>query len=421
MRAAPHASAGASRSRIVTFILAGGRGQRLDPLTVDRPKPSVPVGGRYRLIDFTLSNCLNSGLTNVYVLVQHLSAELITYVHDGWRPYFPSTLGDNLQAIPPQFAEGEHGYRGTADALLQNRALIERTKATQVVVLAGDHIYKMDYRGLLTAHRESGAELTVSAADVPVEIASQFGIMTVAAGGRIERFVEKPVTPEPSPDDPHRCLASMGVYVFNAARLLTELERDRTSSGSHDVGHDVVPAMVREGVAAAFRFAEPDRSRRLYWRDVGTLDAYYDANMDLVAVNPELNLYDAEWPVRTAPLVAPPAKFVHDEPDRVGLALSSVVSPGCIVSGARLSNSVVGVNTRIHSWAIVEGAVLLDGVQIGRGARVRRAILDRGVSVPAQETVGYDDQRDRERFVVTPGGVTVVSRTAAEAAWTAPA
>jgi len=403
---------------IVTFILAGGRGQRLDPLTSERSKPMIPAGGRYRLIDFTLSNCLNSGLSSVYVLVQHLSAELITYVHDGWRPYFPNMRGNNLQAIPPQFAEGERGYQGTADALLQNRSLMEHARSDLVVVLAGDHIYKMDYRRLLASHLRCGAEVTVAVIDVPIELGPEFGVVQRDEAGRILDFSEKPATPAPLRDDPTRCLASMGIYVFTTASLLAALERDTADQTStHDLGRDIVPAMAVRGGAWVFDFAEADRNVRPYWRDVGTLDAYYDANMDLVAVNPDLNLYDAEWPVRTAPLVAPPPKFVHDEPDRVGTAVNSMVSPGCIVSGARVTSSVLGTNCRLHSWSHVEVSVLLDGTQVGRRAAVRRAILDRGVSIPADERIGYDLDHDRGRFTVTPGGITVVSRAAAEAAW----
>jgi len=407
-----------SSERVVTFILAGGRGQRLDPLTSDRPKPMVPAGGRYKLIDFTLNNCLNSRLANIYVLVQHLSAELITYVHDGWRPYFPATRGDNLQAVPPQFAQGGQGYQGTADALLQNRQLVEQARAEYVVVLAGDHIYKMDYRQMIAVHQSSGADVTVAAVEVPIHLGRQFGVLQVDAAGRVEDFAEKPEAPVPLSGNPGRCLASMGIYIFTAERLLAGLRRDAEQPGStHDLGRDLVPAMARNGCAWVFRFSEADRNVRPYWRDVGTLDAYYDANMDLTAINPEFNLYDAEWPVRTAPLVAPPPKFVHDEPGRTGMAVNSIVSPGCIVSGARVIRCVLGANGRLHSWALVEDSVLLDGVQVGRRARVRRAVLDRGVWVPADEIVGHDPARDRERFLVTPNGITVVSRAAAELAW----
>jgi glucose-1-phosphate adenylyltransferase len=404
--------------KMLTFILAGGRGQRLEPLSTERAKPMIPCGGSYKLIDFTLSNCLNSGLTNISVLVQHLSAELISYVHEGWRPYFPSTRGDTIQAIPPQYARGDRGYEGTADALFQNLQLVQQAAPEHVLVLSGDHMYKMDYRHLLEAHGRSGAALTVAAVEVPLPDGCHFGVIQVDAGGRIGTFREKPTEPVPMPGNPEACLASMGVYVFRPETLLEVLQQDAEDPDSaHDLGRSVVPRMIGSHTVHAFDFVDANRKLRKYWRDVGTLDSYYAANMDLVGVDPELNLYDAEWPVRSAPIIAPPPKFVHYEPDRTGSAINSIVSAGCIVSGARVNHSVLGPRAHLHSWSLVEDSILFEGVDVGQHARIRRAVVDEGVAIPPGEAIGHDLVRDGGRFTVTPSGIVVVSRAAAARAW----
>jgi len=409
-----------SGDRILTFILAGGRGQRLEPLTAERPKPAVPMGGVYRLIDFTLSNCANSGLLDVHVLVQHLSAELIRHVHEGWRPYFSAARGETLQVLPPQFAQSGEGYRGTADALFQSRAIVEQAAPRCVVVLSGDHVYKMDYRAMVAFHEGRAADLTVGAVIVPRAEGPQFGVLEVGEADRITGFQEKPAEPTCLPGAPDRCLASMGVYAFRPATFLEALWRDSEDPESlHDCGRDLVPRMAEAGRVYAFDFRDANRSASVYWRDVGTLDAYHQANMDLIAVNPEFNLYDAEWPIRGVPFLAPPPKFVHSEPDRTGMATNSIVSPGCIVSGARVVQSVLGPSVRLHSWSLVEDSILFESVDIGRRAHIRRAIIDSGVRVPEEEHVGHDIDRDRSRFVVSPSGIVVVSREAARQAWPA--
>jgi len=409
-----------SRDRSLTFILAGGRGQRLEPLTAERPKPAVPMGGVYRLIDFTLSNCVNSGLLDVHVLVQHLSAELIRHVHEGWRSYFSPVRGETLQVLPPQFAQSGEGYRGTADALFQSRAIVEQAAPRCVVVLSGDHVYKMDYRAMVAFHEGRGADLTVGAVIVPRAEGPHFGVLEVGEADRITGFQEKPAEPVYLPDAPDRCLASMGVYVFRPSALLEALWQDSEDPASlHDCGRDLVPRMAKGGRVYAYDFRDANRSGGVYWRDVGTLDAYYQANMDLIAVNPEFNLYDTEWPIRGVPSLAPPPKFVHSEPDRTGMATDSIVSPGCIVSGARVVHSVLGPWVRLHSRSLVEDSVLFENVDVGRHARIRRAIIDVGIRVPEGEHVGHDLDHDRSRFVVSPSGIVVVSREAAREAWPA--
>lgn len=409
-----------SGDRSLTFILAGGRGQRLEPLTAERPKPAVPMGGVYRLIDFTLSNCVNSGLLDVHVLVQHLSAELIRHVHEGWRPYFSPVRGETLQVLPPQFAQSGEGYRGTADALFQSRAIVEQAAPRCVLVLSGDHVYKMDYRAMVAFHEGRGADLTVGAVIVPRAEGPHFGVLEVGEADRITGFQEKPAEPVYLPDAPDRCLASMGVYVFRPSALLEALWQDSEDPASlHDCGRDLVPRMAKGGRVYAYDFRDANRSGGVYWRDVGTLDAYYQANMDLIAVNPEFNLYDAEWPIRGVPSLAPPPKFVHSEPDRTGMATDSIVSPGCIVSGARVVHSVLGPWVRLHSRSLVEDSVLFENVDVGRHARIRRAIIDVGIRVPEGEHVGHDLDHDRSRFVVSQSGIAVVSREAAREAWPA--
>jgi len=397
-------------------VLAGGRGARLQPLTRDRAKPAVPYGGIYRIIDFTLSNCLHSGLRQIYVLTQYKSLSLERHIAAGWSMLSPA-VGEFITPVPPQQRIADHWYRGTADAIYQNwysvqRFAMEHGEITELLILAGDHVYKMDYRPMVAFHRERGADLTVAALRVPrQEAARQLGVLVADAAHNVMQFQEKPDDPAPAPDDPSTCLGSMGIYVFDPAVLEHRLLEDAAMEASaHDFGRDIINRMVGEARVVAFPFELGNRNDRPYWRDVGTLDAYWEAHMDLVSVVPEFNLYDRAWPVHTYHQPWPPAKTVHEEPGRTGEAVNSLLSPGCIVSGARVVRSVLSPGVRVHSRAQVEESILLDGVDVGRGARIRRAILDKGAVVSPGAEVGLDGADDRRRFSVSPGGVVTVPK-----------
>ena len=403
---------------VLTVVLAGGRGTRLEPLTRDRAKPAVPFGGQYRIVDFALSNCVNSGLRRVRVLTQFKSHSLERHLRNGWSFLSPE-LGESVDLLPPQQRIDEHWYRGTADAIYQNIYSLERERATDLLVLAGDHVYTMDYGLMVDSHRANGAEATIGCIPVPIGECDQFGIMKADADGRVTGFLEKPKTCDPILGDPGFALGSMGIYVFSNRTLFDRLCDDaaRTDS-SHDFGKDVIPAMLATGgrvFAYRFRPNDPAESRP-YWRDVGTLDAYYEANLDLVSAKPHLNLYDPNWPVRTHLPPYPPPKFVHDEEGpagnaRRGEAIDSLVCPGCIVSGGRVRKSVLSPNVRVNSYAVVEESILLDGVEVGRHSRVRRAIIDKDVKLPPHTVVGYDAEADRRRgFTITANGVVVVPK-----------
>ncbi len=399
------------RDRSLAFVLAGGKGQRLEPLTLFTPKPAVTFGGIYRIIDFTLSNCLNSDIRNIYVLVQYKSAELIRHLRDGWEMYFSTARGEYLETIPPQYAVGDQSYGGTADAIYQNLYLIEQEAPDHVVVLAGDHIYKMDYRKLIDTHLEKNADLTVGAVEVPLKEGASLGIISADASGRVIGFQEKPKDPTPIPGNAANCFASMGIYVFKPTVLAEILRRDSTDpSSNHDFGKDIITKMVSEHRVYAHSFIDENRKTAKYWRDVGTLDAYYAANMDLIGVDPILNLYDRTWPIRTAPIQAPPPKTVFRIDGRTGNALDSTLSPGCIVSGGTVTHSILSPHVNVHSWAHVEDSILFEGVDIGRRAKVRRAIISKDVHVPSDAVIGYNTAADRARFLVTESGVVVVSK-----------
>jgi len=400
----------------LAVILAGGKGSRLEPLTRDRAKPAVPFGGSYRIIDFTLSNSLNSGLRKMLVLTQYKAMSLDRHINLGWKRLLCPELGEFIDVVPPQQRIDEHWYQGTADAVYQNIYAIEKERPKYVVILAGDHIYKMNYRRLLDFHIESGADLTVSALPVRVEAANQFGIMQVDRDNRIIGFEEKPAHPKPMPGDPHLALASMGIYVFTARFMFEQLCLDATREGSnHDFGRDVIPGVIDTHRVFAFPFMDENRKHDCYWRDVGTLDAYYEANMDLVAVDPLLNLYDEQWPIRTFLPNYPPPKFVFAEDGpggRRGHAMDSVICLGSIVSGGQVERSILGSQVRVNSYARVEDSILFEGVNVGRRARIRRAIIDKGVQIPAGAEIGYDPQQDRARgFVVTDYGITVLPKS----------
>jgi len=394
----------------ICIILAGGIGSRLHPLTAERAKPAVPFGGRYRIIDFTLSNCLHSGLRRILVLTQYKSHSLQKHLRDGWSLFNPE-LGEYVTPVPPQMRTGESWYCGTADAIYQNLYLLERSGAEYALILSGDHIYRMDYDAMLQHHRDSGADSTVACLTVGLEEAKAFGVMTVDADDRVISFHEKLEHPPSIPGDSDHALASMGVYVFSMSRLTELLDEDHQRNSTHDFGKDILPALLTEQPTYAYRFYDENKKSSKYWRDIGTLDAFYDANMDLCHVDPEFNLYDPEWPMRTYQPQAPPAKFVFaDEGRRCGQALDSIISAGCIISGSRVSASVLCPNVRVHSFCLVEDSILMPGVRVGRHARIRRAIVDRDVFIPRGAQVGYNDAEDRRRHTVTDSGIVVVTK-----------
>ena len=400
---------------VVAVVLAGGRGARLDPLTRDRAKPAVPFGGTYRIVDFALSNCLNSGLKRLLLLTQYKARSLDRHLNLGWHRFFCRDLGEFLDVLPPQQRVDEHWYLGTADAVYQNIYSLEQAAPRLVVVLAGDHIYKMNYQALIDAHEASGADVTVGALPVPREEAAEFGTMEVDASGRVRGFREKVADPSPYSADPTRALASMGIYCFSADFLLEQLRLDADDRGSrHDFGHDLLPRLVNTHGVQAFPFRDENRKRDAYWRDVGTLDAYYEANMDLVEVDPQLNLYDELWPIRTHhPAYPPPTVgFAEEGPEaRRGEATDSLVCPGAILSGGRVHRSIIGPGVRINSYAKIEESIISEGVDIGRHAVIRRAIIDKAVRVPPGIAVGVDPEEDAARgLTVSPDGVTVVPK-----------
>jgi glucose-1-phosphate adenylyltransferase len=400
--------------RTVALVLAGGRGSRLKHLTDNRAKPAVYFGGKFRIIDFALSNCINSGIRRIGVITQYKSHSLIRHLQRGWA-FLKGEMNEFVDLLPAQQrVDEESWYRGTADAVYQNQDIIAAYRADYVVVLAGDHVYKMNYAVLLADHLALGRDCTVACIEVPRDEARAFGVMAVDERRQIVDFVEKPADPPCLPGKPDRALASMGIYVFNARFLFRELERDMADpASSHDFGKDIIPRLVKAGRAAAHPFelscvgAKPGQSA--YWRDVGTIDAYWDANIDLTATDPLLNLYDQHWPIWTYQPQLPPAKFVHNEPGRRGMAIESLASGGCIVSGEAY-RSVLFSNVRVHSYAQVEWSVLLPGVQVGRGARLHRVVVDRDCTIPEGMVIGEDAEADASRFHRTDSGITLVTR-----------
>ena len=399
----------------MAIVLAGGKGSRLDPLTRDRAKPAVPFGGMYRIVDFALSNCLNSGLRQVLLLTQYKGMSLDRHINLAWRQYFCRELGEFIDVAPPQQRIDEHWYRGTADAVYQNIYSLEKSRPKNIVILAGDHIYKMNYASMVKAHRKSGAQLSIAALTVPREEARHFGVMEISDDQRIIGFEEKPECPSTMPGDDTLSLASMGIYVFDTDALFDKLCSDATSETSHDFGRDIIPAMIAQGNQVyAFPFADENQKTEPYWRDVGTLDAYYQANMDLVAVDPQLNVYDPDWPIRsyTQPSLPPP-KFVfngRDDHNRCGVAIDSIVGQGSIISGGRVEHCVIGRNVRIHSYSEITDSILFDDVRVGRGSKIRRAIIDKDVSIPEQFEIGFNEDHDRGRgFHVTESGIVVIA------------
>ena len=399
----------------VAIVMAGGQGERLYPLTRDRGKPAVPFGGIYRVIDFTLSNCLNSGLRKIYVLTQYKSLSLERHVRIGWGPLFNHELDEWIQCVPPQLRVGERWYQGTADAVYQNVYLLEQERPRNVIVLSGDHIYKMDFATLIARHEAKGAIVTVAAVEVGIGEASAFGVIAVDEDSRITAFQEKPEHPSPLPGRPETALVNMGVYVFDTETLVRALALDARRDSRHDFGHDILPSLVPTGKIFADSFVDENKKQTAYWRDIGTLDSYYEASMDLVAVEPVFNLYDKHWPIRTMAHQLPPAKtvFAQEEPGgRLGIVLDSLVSGGAIISGGRVERCILGPEVRVNSYAKVIDSVLMDGVDVGRHARITKAIIDKCVRIPASFVVGEDLEEDKRRFTVTPNGVVVIPRDA---------
>ncbi len=397
------------RDDVLVIVLAGGAGERLAPLTRDRAKPAVYFGGPYRIIDFVLSNCINSGLRHVFIATQYKSLSLNRHIRQGWT-VVSEELGEFIEILPPQKRVGEQWYQGTADAVYQNLYSIIRETPKYVVVLAGDHVYKMDYQKMLTFHIETAADVTLAAIEVPIDHGPRFGIVAVDEADRVTGFLEKPLHPPAMPGFPHLALASMGIYVFTSDVLIRALEADAADPASrHDFGKNIIPALIGEGRTFAYAFYDENKKAAKYWRDVGTIDAYYEAQMDLCHVNPEFNMYDPEWPLRTYMPQAPPAKFVFAEDWRRGEAQDSLISQGCIVSGSRIHGSILCPNVRVHSFCSIEQSILMPGVRVGRHARLRRTIVDRDVDIPRGAMIGFNAEEDRRRHTVSEGGVVVVA------------
>jgi glucose-1-phosphate adenylyltransferase len=395
------------------MILAGGKGERLHPLTLHRAKPAVPFGGIYRIIDFTLSNCINSGIRKIAVLTQYKSLSLDKHLRLGWN-FFSGELNEFIISVPPQQRVGDKWYQGTADAIYQNIYMIEKDAPDHLLILAGDHIYKMDYAEMLRFHQQEQADATVAAIEVPIDQASSFGVIAVEEDScRIVGFEEKPKRPKAIPGRPDMAFASMGVYLFNTKKILEHLRFDALQDTSHDFGKNIIPEMMRTSKVCAYNFIDENKKAAKYWRDVGTIDAYWEANRDLVSVDPLLNLYDSAWPMRTYQAQNPPAKFVFAQEKkggRRGSALDSIIAHGCILSGGLVQNSVLSPNVRVNSYTEVHDSILMENVDIGRHCRIRRAIIDKDVIIPPGTKIGYNLAEDRKRFHVTPSDIVVIGK-----------
>jgi glucose-1-phosphate adenylyltransferase len=393
----------------LAVIMAGGRGERLKQLTEDRCKPAAPFGGKFRIIDFVLSNCLNSGIRQISVLTQYKAHSLIQHIGKGWG-FLRGEFGEFIEIIPAQQRLGPDWYQGTADALWQNMELIRAHRPLHVLVLAGDHIYKMDYGPMIGFHVEKEADITVGVVEVPIDRAREFGVVGVDDSNRVLNFLEKPRDPPPIPGRPDVAMASMGIYVFNPRLLERLLRADAEDPDSaHDFGKNIVPGAIEKLRVFAYPFEDVRSKAQHYWRDVGTIDAFYEANMELVRVSPELNIYDEQWPIWTYQEQLPPAKFVFDDADRRGCAIDSMVSGGCIISVSRVSNSLLFSQVRVHDYSTVDRSVILPRVRIGENCVIRNAIIDEGAIVPDGTSIGVDLAHDRERFYVSENGVTLVT------------
>ena len=396
----------------VALILAGGRGSRLKALTDWRAKPAVPFGGKFRIIDFPLSNCINSGVRRIGVVTQYKAHSLIQHIQRGWG-FLRGEFNEFIELLPAQQRIEEAWYKGTADAVFQNLDILRAMGPEYILVLAGDHIYKMDYGQMLATHVRNKADMSVACVNVPIKEASAFGVMGVDASDRIIQFREKPADPDPMPDNPDQALASMGIYIFNAAFLYEQLIRDADDpSSTHDFGHDIIPYLINRYRIFAHRFSDScvnSLDDQYYWRDVGTIDAYWEANMELTKVVPDLNMYDKQWPIWTYQEQLPPAKFVFDEEDRRGYAVDSLVSGGCIISGSSVKRSLLFSDVRVNSYSLVEESVILPQVDVGRYASIKRAVIDKGCKLPDGIRIGYDPVEDAKRFYVSEGGITLVT------------
>jgi glucose-1-phosphate adenylyltransferase len=395
----------------LTLILAGGQGERLYPLTKDRAKPAVPFAGKYRIIDFTLSNCVNSGLKRIFVLTQYKSMSLDRHLKLGWN-IFPSALDEYLHTVPPQFRVGDHWYQGTADAVFQNVHILDEARPARVLILSGDHIYKMDYSPMIEAHVRTGALATVAAVEFDRASAKRMGILEVDSLNRILNFMEKPENPPSVPGRPDVSLVNMGVYVFDTPALIAAITEDAKKNTAHDFGRNILPEMVRTGRVYGHMFRDENRKKVKYWRDIGTLDSYYEVSMDLVQVDPLFNLYDTNFPIRSFMEPRPPVKMVFAGGDdgRIGIALDSLLCNGCIISGGRVERSILSPDVRINSYSLVQDSILFDRVNVGRHAKIRRAIVDKDVKIPPGFCIGYNEEEDTRRFTVTESGLVVIPK-----------
>ncbi|RJP17572.1 MAG: glucose-1-phosphate adenylyltransferase [Candidatus Abyssobacteria bacterium SURF_5] len=397
---------------VLAVILAGGAGKRLYPLTRDRAKPAVSFGGTYRLIDFTLSNAINSDVRKIFILSQYKSLSLHRHIRQGWN-ILNGEVNEFITMLPPQQRINEEWYTGTAAAVHQNLYSIRMMRPRYVLILSADHVYKMDYAKMVQYHEQTGADLTIGSIRVPAREASRFGILQTDGEGRIKGFTEKPKSLEDVPTNGNGCLGSMGIYVFSMDVLADVLERSCARGGGRDFGKDIIPSMLRSHRVMAYPFVDENKKKQSYWRDVGTIDSYWEANMDLVSVDPIFNLYDADWPIRTYHEQYPPAKTVFaggGDGKRIGLVLDSIISNGCIISGGRVQNSVLSPGVKVNSYAEVTESILMNGVQVGRHARIRKAIIDKRVIIPPGEEIGYDLDKDRRRFTVSSLGIVVIPK-----------
>ena len=407
----PQASRFVSKLTKNTFaiILAGGRGSRLKQLTKWRSKPAVPFAGKFRIVDFPLSNCINSGIRQVSVVTQYKSHSLIRHIQRGWG-FLRGELNEFVELLPAQQRIETSWYSGTADAIYQNLDIIRRHKPDHILVLAGDHVYKMDYGPMLAYHVENKADMTVGCIEVDLEQAKAFGVMDADADGRVVEFSEKPENPKSMPGDPDNALASMGIYIFSPGFLYEQLIKDAdTADSSHDFGKDIIPEMIKRYRVFAYPFRDWQSGKQGYWRDVGTVDSFWESNLELIGVTPELNLYDKEWPIWTYQEQLPPAKFVFDDEDRRGQALDSMVSGGCIISGGSVRRSLLFSNVQVRSFSSIEDSVILPNVDIGRHARLKRVVIEKDCKIPEGLTVGFDSKEDSKRFHVTDKGVTLIT------------
>ena len=394
--------------RTLVFLLSGGQGERLYPLTRDRSKPAVPFGGIYRIIDFSLSNCLNSDLNKIIVLTQYKSLSLDRHIKTAWN-LFHRDFGYYIDVVPPQQRIDNNWYRGTADAIFQNIYIIEMEKPSYVLILSGDHVYKMDYRKLLRRHVETDADMTISAIETPIEDAVRFGVLEVDSQYRVTGFSEKPEKPIPIPGKDGSAFVSMGIYVFKTEKLVQYLSEDHKLEGGSDFGKDIIPRIYGRERIYAYDYVDHE-GERAYWRDIGTIKSYFEANMDLVAVSPQLNLYDQQWPIRTNMEQSPPAKMIFDEDGRRGFAINSIISNGAIISGSRVYRSILSPGVKVNSYSEIQDSIIMHSVNIGRHTRIKNAIIDKYISIPEGEAIGYDLEKDRSRFMVSNDGIVIIPK-----------